>query len=126
MMPPIKLHTMSCQIWKPTRLRVQCHNTWITSERQGCQKDYFQTKSPNLVKFWRASDWKMLIYFTAIWNILRTFGIFYGHLIHFVLIWYIFPHFGTMYQEKSGNPGERTIISIKSLSESFLRIFFHC
>jgi hypothetical protein len=29
-------------------------------------------------------------YCMAIWNILRTFGIFYDHLVHFVLVWYIF------------------------------------
>jgi hypothetical protein len=51
----------------------------------------FQTKNPNLGKFWRAVDWKMLIYFMAILNILQTFGIFYDHLVHFVFIWYIFP-----------------------------------
>jgi hypothetical protein len=28
--------------------------------------------------------------FLAIWNILRTFGIFYDHLVHFVFIWHIF------------------------------------
>jgi hypothetical protein len=33
----------------------------------------------------------MLIYFTAICNILQAIGIFYNHLVHFVLIWYIFP-----------------------------------
>jgi hypothetical protein len=27
----------------------------------------------------------------AIWNILQTFGTFYGRLVHFVFIWYIFP-----------------------------------
>jgi hypothetical protein len=54
----------------------------------------FQTKNPNLGKFWRALDWKLLIYFMAIWNILQTFGIFYNHLAHFVLIWYIFFRFG--------------------------------
>jgi hypothetical protein len=40
--------------------------------------------NPNLGKFWRTLDGKMLIYFMAIWNILRTCGIFYDHLIHFV------------------------------------------
>jgi hypothetical protein len=40
----------------------------------------------------------------AIWNILRTFGIFYDHLVHFVFIWYIFSGFGIMHQERSGNP----------------------
>jgi hypothetical protein len=49
----------------------------------------FQTKNPNLGKFWRALDWKMFIYFVAIWNILWRFGIVYEHLVHFVFIWYI-------------------------------------
>jgi hypothetical protein len=52
---------------------------------------YFQTKNPHLGKFWRALDWKMLIYFIAICNILWTFGKFNGHLVHFVMLWYIFP-----------------------------------
>jgi hypothetical protein len=29
----------------------------------------FKPKIPILGKFWRALDWKMLIYFMAIWNI---------------------------------------------------------
>jgi hypothetical protein len=43
--------------------------------RQGCQMVSFQTKNTNLGKFWRARDWKMLIY------------IFYGHLEYFTDIW---------------------------------------
>jgi uncharacterized protein HemY len=43
-----------------------------------------------LGKFWRAQEWKMLIYYLALWNILQTFEIFYDHLVHFVFIWYIF------------------------------------
>jgi hypothetical protein len=39
----------------------------------------------------RATDWKILLYFLAVWNISWTFGIFYYHLEHFVIIWYIFP-----------------------------------
>jgi hypothetical protein len=31
-----------------------------------------------------------LEYFMDIWDILRTFGTFYGHSVHFLLIWYIF------------------------------------
>jgi hypothetical protein len=72
---------------------------------QGCQMVHFQTKSPNLGKFVSALDWKMLIYFMSICNILWTFGIFYDHLVHYVFIWYIFSGFGIMNQEKSGNPG---------------------
>jgi hypothetical protein len=30
-----------------------------------------------------------LVYFTAIWSILRPFGLFYGHLIYFMAIWHI-------------------------------------
>jgi hypothetical protein len=50
-------------------------------EDQGCQMVCFQTKNPNLDKFCRASGWKMLICFMAIWNILWPFGI-------FMTIWY--------------------------------------
>jgi hypothetical protein len=65
----------------------------------------FQTQNPNFSKFWRATDWQMLIYVMATWNILQTFGIFYNPLVHFVFIWDIFSSFGVMHQEKSGNPG---------------------
>jgi hypothetical protein len=60
----------------------------------------FQTKNPNLGKFGKALEWKMLVYFIVIWNILLSFGIFYCHLV----IWCIFPPFGILCQEKSGNP----------------------
>jgi hypothetical protein len=56
-----------------------------------CQMVSFQTKNFNLGKFWWALDWKMFIYFMAIWNILQTFWIFNDHLVHFVFIWSIFP-----------------------------------
>jgi hypothetical protein len=51
------------------------------SEYQGCQMVYFQTKNPNLGESWRALDWKMLVYFTAIWDILRPFGAFFPVLV---------------------------------------------
>jgi hypothetical protein len=58
----------------------------------------FQTKNPNLGKFWRVLQWKMLVY------ILCPFGLFYSHwkyfyshLVYFVVIWYIFPRFGVLY-----------------------------
>jgi hypothetical protein len=66
---------------------------------------HFQTKNPNLGKFWRALDWKVLKYFMDIGDIIRTFEIFYDNLVHFVFIWYIFSGFGIMYQGKSGIPG---------------------
>jgi hypothetical protein len=63
----------------------------ICDRQQGCQMVSFQTKNPNLGKFRRALDWKMLIHFTAVFNILQTFGIFYDNLVHLVFVWYIFP-----------------------------------
>jgi hypothetical protein len=71
----------------------------------------FQTKNPNLGKFRRDLDWKDLIYFMAIWNILRIFGIFYAHLVQFVFIWYILSGFGIMHQEKSGNPAHDSCLA---------------
>jgi hypothetical protein len=65
---------------------------------------YFKTKNPNLGKFGRVLQWKMLVYFMANLSILRSFGIVYGHLVHFMANWYIYSHFGMLYKEKSDNP----------------------
>jgi hypothetical protein len=43
---------------------------------QGCKMVCFQTKNHNLGKFWRALEWKMLVYVMTIWNILRPFALF--------------------------------------------------
>jgi hypothetical protein len=72
---------------------------------QGCQMVCFQTKNPNLSKFWRVLQWN------------RYVGIFYGHLVHFTDFCYnlwtfgivhgnlvYFSSFCILYQEKSGNP----------------------
>jgi hypothetical protein len=56
----------------------------------------FQTNPPNLGKFWRTLDGKMLIYvyyghlecFKHIWDSLRPFGTFCVHLVHFIQFWY--------------------------------------
>jgi hypothetical protein len=48
--------------------------TWQRAN-QCCQMVYFQIKNPNLGQFWRALDWKVLI--------------FYGHLEYFANIWEI-------------------------------------
>jgi hypothetical protein len=71
---------------------------------QGCLMVCCQTKNPNLGKFWRVLQWKMLVYFKDTWSIVRSFVIFYRHLVQFVVIWYISSSFGILYQEKSGNP----------------------
>jgi hypothetical protein len=73
------------------------------SSRQGCQMVCFQTKNPNLGKFWRVLKWKFFY-------ILRPSGLFYGHRKYFIAIWDILWSFGTFFpvlEEKSGNPGLR-------------------
>jgi hypothetical protein len=72
---------------------------------------FFQTKNPNLGKFWRYVQWKILVKFIAIWS-------FYGHLVYFVAFGYIlwlfgifFPRFGKLHQEKSGNPARQWHVS---------------
>jgi hypothetical protein len=67
---------------------------------------YFQTKNPNLKKFWSALEWKMFEYVMPIWNMLLmlTFGMFLWSFGNFVAFWYIFSRFGILYQQKSGNP----------------------
>jgi hypothetical protein len=58
----------------------------------------FNQKIPILVNFGGSYiDWKMLLYFMAIFNILQTFGICYDNLVHFVFIWYILCSFGTCF-----------------------------
>jgi hypothetical protein len=40
----------------------------------------------------------------AIWNILRTFGIFYDHMVHFLFIWYILFRFWYQVPRKIWQP----------------------
>jgi polyferredoxin len=40
----------------------------------------------------------MVYIFKAIWYILRSYGMLYGHLVYF-------SRFGILYKDKSGNPG---------------------
>jgi hypothetical protein len=61
---------------------------------------YFQTKNPNLGKFWRVLAMEdagiyygHLVNFLAFWYILWNYGIFSGHLVHF-------SRFGTLNHEK--------------------------
>jgi hypothetical protein len=55
---------------------------------QGCQTVFFQTKNPNLGKFWRVLQWKLfvylmsiLVYLTPICQILWPFGMFSGYFV---------------------------------------------
>jgi hypothetical protein len=64
---------------------------------QGCQMACFQTKNPNLGKFWRLLQWKMLVYFMDTGSILRSFGKVCGNLVNF-------SRFGILNGEKSGDP----------------------
>jgi hypothetical protein len=63
---------------------------------------YFQTQTPNLGKFWRALEWKTLVFIMVMWIILRPFDI--SHVNLEVILVY-FSMFGILCQEKCGNPG---------------------
>jgi hypothetical protein len=93
----------------------KCFNG-ILKHDQGCQMVNFQTQNPDLGKFYKVLQRKMLVHFVAIrsifppfWYILRPFDIFCGHLAYF-------PRFGMLRLEKSGNPeiseesGERNLV----------------
>jgi hypothetical protein len=59
---------------------------------------YFQTKNPNLGKFWRTLRWKMFVYFMSIWSIqLPGYFVAIWYILHIVM-WYIFSLFGMLYQ----------------------------
>jgi hypothetical protein len=71
----------------------------------------FQTKIPNLGKFWKALECKRLVYSMAIWNhlkailyILWSFGDLVGNMVYF-------PRFGILCRKKSGNPGPKLLIN---------------
>jgi hypothetical protein len=60
------------------------------------------SKENNLGKFWRATKWKRLVFFTAICNILLQLGMYIlWPLCNFVTIWCIFPRFGTYCVKKN-------------------------
>jgi hypothetical protein len=44
---------------------------------QGCQMVYFKTKNLKLGIFWRALEWKMLVYFAAVWYNFLPIGTIY-------------------------------------------------
>jgi hypothetical protein len=77
----------------------KCLHAKPRPRRQGCQMVYFQTKNSNLGKFWRALEWKRLVYFIFVWNILRPLWYILWPFCNLVAIWYIFPRFGILCQE---------------------------
>jgi hypothetical protein len=90
-----------CQYW--LKLRASFLKKWTMWP--GLPDGFFSNQNKNYWgNFWRSLDCKMLMYCMAIWNILRPFGIFCGHLGYFMTIWYIFPVLVSCNQEKSGNP----------------------
>jgi hypothetical protein len=97
----------------------------------GLPDGFFSNQKSQFGQIFEGHRWlgKLLIYFMVIWNILRTFVIFYehlwyfsnicdilrtsvifyDHLVDFVFSWYVFSGLGIMCQEKSGNPGHMAV-----------------
>jgi uncharacterized membrane protein (DUF485 family) len=68
----------------------------------------FQTKNPNLSKFWKALP------------ILEKMDIFYGHLVHFVLIWYIFPVLVSWTKKNLATPSASARVSLTRKKFNFV------
>jgi hypothetical protein len=93
---PIPPRLNACSLFWKILLSGACRKRLATPQdihHHGCQMVCFQTKNPNLGKFWRVLLCKILVYFMTIWSSLRPLEIFYGNLVHFVEIGYIFPRF---------------------------------
>jgi hypothetical protein len=88
-------------------LRENCFSVrnLFVSDR-GCQMACFQTKNSNLGKFLGVLRWKVLVYFMAVWYILRPFGTFCGHLIYifYGYLAYVFQFWYVAPRKKSGIP----------------------
>jgi hypothetical protein len=67
----------------------------------------FSNQNPDLGKFWRVLQWKILVFFMSILSTVHILGqnvVFYGHMVHacFGHLVYL-SHFGMLHREKSGN-----------------------
>jgi hypothetical protein len=92
------------RVWHKRNVEI-CLLAYFAPSDQGCQMAYFQPKSSDLGKFWRALQWTMGVYFMASWSILLPFGIHCIHLVYFMVTYLVyFSSFAMLYQEKSGNP----------------------
>jgi hypothetical protein len=64
---------------------------------------YFQTKNPNLGKFWRVLQLNFLVHIMDIWYIVWAFGIFWNQFEYFAVFLVYFPQFWYVAPRKSGN-----------------------
>jgi hypothetical protein len=91
---------------------------------------------PDLGKFWRVSQWKMLEYVMDIWSILWPFGIFCGLWVYFIVIWF-FPFWHVVPRKiwqpcappQISEPNKRVqcsnmaLISLSTIWVSYLNVF---
>jgi hypothetical protein len=90
----------------------------------------FSHKNTNLGKFWRVLQWKMLVCFMAIWNILRSFGIPISCSLVFLVVWYMFGttvyflvYFTVLGKVKSGKPCLKERVCRFQFIETFVSAF---
>jgi hypothetical protein len=114
---------------KPTKtfhrlkvLQPLCRCFFLTGLHQGCQMVCFQTKNPNLGKFWRVLLWKILVCFMTIWSILRPLELFDGHLVYLMVFWYILPRFGIFVPRKIWQPRPSQFVSYSDVKDCLLKM----
>jgi hypothetical protein len=91
-------------VWVVVRIDYKQMHSVCAYWWQGCQMLYFKSKNINFGVFWKALEWKFLVYFMANCCILWAFVYILWPFGNFVIFGYIFPRFGMLYQEESGNP----------------------
>jgi hypothetical protein len=79
--------------WDPNCYCCFCKLTFVGSVGSRVARWHiFKPKIPIWVfRYQRDLQWLTLIYFIAVWSILRPFGICCGHLVYSLVIWYTFP-----------------------------------
>jgi hypothetical protein len=75
---------------------------------------YDQTKNPNLCKFWRALEWKILVYLKPI----RPLGIFYVHLEILNYFCIFSPILVYCVKKNSGKPDYVHVMPLTSMTQS--------
>jgi hypothetical protein len=119
----------------PEQIRKRAEKDFVLPmKKEGCQMVCFQTKNPNLGKFWRVLQWKMLVHvfyghlvnFTVFCYILWTFAIVRGNLVFF-LSWYFVarkiwqPCFGRASEANPTNSSSKATSS-RFFGENILKI----
>jgi hypothetical protein len=81
-------HSPKKQSHEVVQLFVRILNCQFTS---GLPVGFFSCQKSQIGLLCRAMEWKILVYFTAMWYILYPIGMLCGYLVHFCQFWHVAP-----------------------------------